>query len=90
MKPEILIGMGGWMLPSFEGTFYPADAGKGFRKLQYYSRFFDMVEVNATFYTPRTEDAHMADERNRRLVILSGPSCVGKIPLAKTLARWST
>ena len=51
MKPEILIGMGGWMLPSFEGTFYPADAGKGFRKLQYYSRFFDMVEVNATFYT---------------------------------------
>lgn len=51
MKPEVLIGMGGWMLPAFEGTFYPADAGKGFRKLQYYSRFFDMVEVNATFYT---------------------------------------
>ena len=31
----------------------------------------------------------MADDRKGRLVILSGPSCVGKIPLAKTLARWS-
>ena len=51
MNREILIGMGGWTLPAFEGTFYPAEAGKGFRKLQYYSRFFDMVEVNATFYT---------------------------------------
>lgn len=47
----VLIGMGGWSLPSFEGTFYPAKAGKGFRKLEYYSQFFDMVEVNATFYT---------------------------------------
>lgn len=48
---DIRIGMGGWALPAFEGTFYPRDAGKGFRKLEYYSRFFDMVEVNATFYT---------------------------------------
>jgi len=32
----------------------------------------------------------MADERNGRLVILSGPSCVGKSPLAKALARWPT
>ncbi len=51
MKPEILIGMGGWTLPAFEGSFYPAKTGKGFRKLAFYSRFFDMVEVNATFYT---------------------------------------
>ena len=51
VSPEILIGMGGWMLPAFEGTFYPAEAGRGFRKLEFYSRFFDMVEVNATFYT---------------------------------------
>ncbi|MBI2619589.1 MAG: DUF72 domain-containing protein [Ignavibacteriales bacterium] len=51
MTPEILVGMGGWVLPSFDGRFYPSQTGKGFRKLQYYSRFFDMVEVNATFYT---------------------------------------
>jgi guanylate kinase len=28
----------------------------------------------------------MTDERNGRLVILSGPSCVGKSPLANALA----
>jgi len=51
MQPEILIGMGGWALPPFDGRFYPAEQGKGFRKLEYFSRFFDLVEVNATFYT---------------------------------------
>jgi guanylate kinase len=37
---------------------------------------------------PQTEDAQMTDERNGRLVILSGPSCVGKSPLAKALAKF--
>jgi len=51
MASDVLIGMGGWTLPAFEGTFYPSKTGKGFRKLEYFSQFFDMVEVNATFYT---------------------------------------
>lgn len=51
MNRDILIGMGGWSLPAFDGPFYPAEQPKGFRKLEYYSRFFDLVEVNATFYT---------------------------------------
>ena len=42
--------MGGWELPPFNGVFYPAKLPKGFRKLEYYSQFFDMVEINATFY----------------------------------------
>jgi uncharacterized protein YecE (DUF72 family) len=48
---DIFIGMGGWELPPFNGTFYPSKQEKGFRKLEYYSRFFDFVEVNATFYS---------------------------------------
>lgn len=44
------VGMGGWDLPPFNGSFYPQRVWKGFRKLEYYSRFFDFVEVNATFY----------------------------------------
>ena len=36
----------------------------------------------------QTEYAHMKDERNGRLVILSGPSCIGKSPLAKALAKF--
>ncbi|MEX0602940.1 MAG: DUF72 domain-containing protein [Bacteroidota bacterium] len=48
---RVYVGMGGWDLPPFDGRFYPAEQGKGFRKLRYYSRYFDMVEVNATFYS---------------------------------------
>jgi len=47
---DIFIGMGGWELPPFNRTFYPLRQEKGFRKLEYYSQFFDLVEVNATFY----------------------------------------
>ena len=47
---NIYIGMGGWDLPPFQGKFYPKRTGRGFRKLEYYSRFFDFVELNATFY----------------------------------------
>jgi uncharacterized protein YecE (DUF72 family) len=47
---NISIGMGGWEIPSFDGIFYPSKTEKGFRRLEYYSRFFDLVEVNATFY----------------------------------------
>ena len=47
----VFVGMGGWELPSFYGTFYPAKPLHGFRKLEFYSAFFDVVEVNATFYT---------------------------------------
>ncbi len=47
---EIIVGMGGWDLPPFDGRFYPAEREKGFRKLAYYARFFDAVEVNVTFY----------------------------------------
>jgi uncharacterized protein YecE (DUF72 family) len=47
---DVLIGMGGWELPSFNRVFYPAKLEKGFRKLEYFSRFFDLVEINSTFY----------------------------------------
>jgi uncharacterized protein YecE (DUF72 family) len=43
---EVSIGMGGWELPPFQHVFYPAKQEKGFRKLEYFSRFFDLVEVN--------------------------------------------
>lgn len=53
----IAIGMGGWEIPSFNDVFYPAKPEKGFRKLEYYSRFFDLVEVNATFYNTSLSSA---------------------------------
>ncbi|MGD0589362.1 MAG: DUF72 domain-containing protein [Bacteroidota bacterium] len=47
---EVLIGMGGWELPPFNRVFYTTKPEKGFRKLKYFSRFFDLVEINSTFY----------------------------------------
>ncbi len=50
---KICIGTSGWSYPKGEGTwkgyFYPP--GK-IDELEYYSRFFDTVEVNSSFYRP--------------------------------------
>ncbi|MFC1901975.1 DUF72 domain-containing protein [Chloroflexota bacterium] len=50
---EIYIGTSGWSYPKGQGTwkgyFYPA--GK-YNELEYYSQFFNTVEVNSSFYRP--------------------------------------
>jgi uncharacterized protein YecE (DUF72 family) len=52
-QAKIYVGTSGWSYPKGEGTwnghFYPA--GK-INELEYYSRFFDTVEINSTFYRP--------------------------------------
>jgi len=52
-KAKIYIGTSGWSYPKGEGTwtgyFYPA--GK-INELEYYSQFFNTVEVNSSFYRP--------------------------------------
>ncbi len=54
---KIYVGMGGWDLEPFNRYFYPPRQKKGFRKLEFYSQFFDSVEINATFYkTSFTQD----------------------------------
>jgi uncharacterized protein YecE (DUF72 family) len=47
---SVHIGMGGWDLHPFHDSFYPRRPGNDFRKLGFYSQFFDCVEVNSTFY----------------------------------------
>ena len=50
---RIYIGTSGWSYPKGEGTwkghFYPS--GK-INELEYYSRFFNTVEINSSFYRP--------------------------------------
>jgi len=50
---KIYIGTSGWSYPKGEGTwtgyFYPI--GK-INELEYYSQFFNTVEVNSSFYRP--------------------------------------
>lgn len=52
------IGMGGWELEPFNRLFYPPKPKRGFRKLEYYSQFFDCIEVNATFYATSFTPVH--------------------------------
>jgi uncharacterized protein YecE (DUF72 family) len=43
------IGIGGWTYPPWRGTFYPSDLPQK-RELEYVSRQFGAIEINATFY----------------------------------------
>lgn len=53
MKSQIYIGTSGWSYPKGEGTwqgyFYPS--GK-INELEYYSQYFNTVEINSSFYRP--------------------------------------
>ena len=57
-QQKVFVGMGGWDLPPFHRYFYPPRLKKGFRKLEYYSQFFDSVEVNVTFYNTALTPDH--------------------------------
>ena len=48
-KPQIRIGIGGWTFPPWRGTFYPEGLPHK-RELEYASRQFGAIEINATFY----------------------------------------
>ena len=59
---SVRVGTSGWSYPGGRGTwngvFYPAKGARprGFDELEYYARWFDVVEVNATFYgQPRAQ-----------------------------------
>ena len=65
---KIYVGMGGWDLLPFNKFFYPPKPKKGFRKLEFYSQFFDTVEINATFYNTSFTPDHVkrwADDVSR-------------------------
>ncbi|MCC6988359.1 MAG: DUF72 domain-containing protein, partial [Acidobacteria bacterium] len=53
---SVRIGTSGWSYPgglgTLNGVFYPAKDARplGFDELEFYARWFDVVEVNSTFY----------------------------------------
>lgn len=48
-EAKIRIGIGGWTFPPWRGTFYPGKLAQS-KELQYASRKFGAIEINATFY----------------------------------------
>lgn len=49
MKANVHIGIGGWSYAPWRGTFYPDKLTQS-RELEYASRQFGAIEINATFY----------------------------------------
>ena len=54
VETEYRVGLCAWQDKSMldEGEFYPIKSMKAEERLWWYSRFFDCVEVNSTFYAP--------------------------------------
>lgn len=52
------IGPAGWSYPDWEGRVYPRHKPPGFHALAFLARWFDLVEIDATFYAqPRAENS---------------------------------
>lgn len=53
MPPTLpLCGPAGWSYPHWNAAVYPRPRYRGFHPLEYLARFFDVVEVNSSFYRP--------------------------------------
>jgi uncharacterized protein YecE (DUF72 family) len=51
MKPIFYIGTAGWSYKDWVPGFYPKQQSGSFDWLQFYSYYFNCVEVNSTYYT---------------------------------------
>ena len=51
----IRVGVAGWDYEDWRGAVYPEPAPRGFDRLGWLAAFFDLVEVNSTFYRPASE-----------------------------------
>jgi uncharacterized protein YecE (DUF72 family) len=64
LSRRIHVGTSGWTYDDWNGPFYPPEV-RGAERLAYYARYFDSVEVNATFY--RFPGEAMINAWNRNL-----------------------
>jgi uncharacterized protein YecE (DUF72 family) len=56
---NIHIGPAGWSYPDWSGYVYPSPRPKGFHEATYLAQFFDIIEINTSFYAPlRPGHAH--------------------------------
>jgi len=61
----IHFGIAGWSYKDWKGTVYPADASTRFDELSYLINFFDVIELNNTFY--RIPESKMVESWARRV-----------------------
>ena len=51
-RGRIRVGTAGWSYADWNGVFYPKPMLRGVDRLTYITRYFDVVEINSTFYAP--------------------------------------
>ena len=49
---RLRIGTAGWSYEDWKGVVYPSGAGRRFDPLAYLADYFDVVEINSSFYRP--------------------------------------
>jgi uncharacterized protein YecE (DUF72 family) len=49
---NVRIGPAGWSYPDWSGYVYPTPRPKGFHEATYLAQFFDIIEINTSFYQP--------------------------------------
>jgi uncharacterized protein YecE (DUF72 family) len=49
-SPMIYIGPAGWSYPDWKGIVYPTERPQRFSELEFITRYFNVVEINSTFY----------------------------------------
>lgn len=57
MQTKLYIGPAGWSYPDWTGLVYPPKKPTGFDPLEFISSYFNLIEINSTFYrvpTPET------------------------------------
>ncbi|HZD31593.1 MAG TPA: DUF72 domain-containing protein, partial [Candidatus Angelobacter sp.] len=47
---HIYVGTAGWTYKDWEGIVYPAQLKKSQHPVEYMAQYFDMIEINTSFY----------------------------------------
>lgn len=57
MKKNLFIGPAGWIYKDWESRVYPTPQERGFDPLVYIAQYFNVVEINSSFYRPPTANS---------------------------------
>jgi len=62
----IRFGTAGWQYRDWEGIVYPKPQPRGFDPLSFLAGFFDVVEINSSFYGPPINGGAKIDHETPR------------------------
>jgi uncharacterized protein YecE (DUF72 family) len=84
----IRVGVAGWDYPDWEGTVYPSPHPRNLDRLTYLASFFDVIEINVTFY--RQPDPSAARSWADRVAAYPSFLFAAKLLRTFTHPRWKT